>query len=159
MARFAVLAFALVITAARPAAAQAMSMSDALRIAEERAPEGLVPLGITRNEDAFEVLFAGEDGSRTLVVDASSGRVLEQDRARIVPRRGTFRSSLGRQERRQRVRLSDAVEAAERRYDAPLKEVALQEVNGRVIVEVDLVEDGRVAGRLFDPRTGREIVG
>ncbi len=144
---------------ATPGAAQGLSFSNALSAATAQAPADAIPIGITLYEDAYIVLFAGEQGSLALAVEPSSGRVLQAGQIAIAPARGRFTPTLRRLAARSNApRLADAVAFAEQHYH-PLHAVALQDANGQLVVEVQLVENGRIAGRLLDAQTGREIAG
>lgn len=156
--RFSAWALALSLAGSSAAAQQAISLSDALRMAIDEAPDDLAPIEITHYEDAYVVLFAGDRGTLALVLDPASGRVISRDEARIEPRRGTFTPRAGRIARASGVELADQVAEAEKRYDAPLRKVALQEIDGSVVVEVQTVEDGRITGRLVDPHTGDSVL-
>jgi hypothetical protein len=131
---------------------------EALTIAQGEMPSAAA-VDIARADGHYRVRFPTREGNVTLAVDAARGNIVRRELVALDPVRGAHTPAVLRSLRNATIDLAGAIRLAERYGDGPLVRVALQVLDGRVVVETQHWDGQSLVGRVIDPAREVAIVG
>ena len=141
--------------AAPAVAGEALSFTDALKIAAEKYPDAPaieVEMETVDGQELLEVEFLVDGVIKELYLDPMSGEVVIEKDEELEPEEAATLPALAEQLGSSGVLLADVITLAESKYDAgTIREIELEIVDGNLVMTVE-VADGKAW--LHDPNTG-----